>query len=172
MGDPDLEAALPWGEPLGSGWLYHARRPVRRQLQSAVATVSLRTDPHKRLHSACCNWRLHITKFGLCGPCASKPPTCLPPRPEVPPLEELPGPGAAAFSGLDAYIRLMEDCWAQEPQDRPSFEDVVPRLRWDGLPCCSTRYPCILEVCLRSLGVRSPGASRSAVWLDWNCVAH
>lgn len=120
----------------------------------------LHTDP-----TYCGTSLLPISKFGSCGPCASNPTHLLAPRPEVPPLEELPGPGAATFSGLDAYIRLMEDCWAQEPQDRPTFEDVVPRLRWDGLHCCSTRYPCIQGVSLRR-GIALSGL----VGLD--CVEH
>lgn len=55
-------------------------------------------------------------------------------RPEVPPREELPGPDSATFSGLDAYLQLMEACWAQDPATRPSFEEVVPRLRC-GMAC-------------------------------------
>lgn len=53
-------------------------------------------------------------------------------RPELPPLEELPGGGGASFPGLPAYIALMERCWAQRPQDRPDFTEVVAVLRWAG----------------------------------------
>ncbi|KAI7842020.1 hypothetical protein COHA_004221 [Chlorella ohadii] len=50
-------------------------------------------------------------------------------RPEVPPREALPGPDTASWAGLDAYVQLMRDCWAQRPGDRPAFDEVVGRLR-------------------------------------------
>ena len=50
-------------------------------------------------------------------------------RLELPVREELPGPDTPAFTALDEYARIMERCWAQAPQDRPTFEDVVPQLR-------------------------------------------
>lgn len=50
-------------------------------------------------------------------------------RLEVPAREELPGPDTPAFGALDEYVRLMERCWAQAPQERPTFEDIVPQLR-------------------------------------------
>lgn len=49
-------------------------------------------------------------------------------RPPIPPRRELPGPDTLAFSGLDAFITLMKDCWAEAPEDRPSFDEIVPRL--------------------------------------------
>ncbi len=42
-------------------------------------------------------------------------------RPELPPVSELPG---GAFSDWDAYLALMNACWAHEPEDRPTFEQV------------------------------------------------
>jgi hypothetical protein len=48
-------------------------------------------------------------------------------RPVVPPAAQLglrPTP-----SGLDAYVALMQRCWAQQPQDRPSFEQIMAELR-------------------------------------------
>ena len=51
-------------------------------------------------------------------------------RPEVPPREALPGPDTAAFAGLDEYVALMQQCWAQDPGDRPTFQQIVPALRW------------------------------------------
>jgi hypothetical protein len=33
------------------------------------------------------------------------------------------------FVGLNRYIRLMEECWAQDPQQRPSFCEVARRLK-------------------------------------------
>ncbi|KAI7835872.1 hypothetical protein COHA_010220 [Chlorella ohadii] len=50
-------------------------------------------------------------------------------RPELPPREELPGPDTAQFGGLDAYIALMQRCWAAEPAERPGFAEVVRQLR-------------------------------------------
>lgn len=50
-------------------------------------------------------------------------------RPDVPPREALPGPDTAAWGGLDSYVCLMRECWAQQPQERPTFEEVVHRLR-------------------------------------------
>jgi hypothetical protein len=49
-------------------------------------------------------------------------------RPELPALEELPGPDNAAFGQLDVYCQLVRDCWAQNPAERPTFADIVPRL--------------------------------------------
>ncbi len=53
-------------------------------------------------------------------------------RLEVPDREALPGPDNAAFGGLDAYVALMKECWAQVPAARPSFQQIVIRLRWGG----------------------------------------
>ncbi len=49
-------------------------------------------------------------------------------RPPIPPRRELPGPDTLAFSGLDAYIQLMKECWAGDPAARPTFDEIVPRL--------------------------------------------
>ena len=46
-------------------------------------------------------------------------------RPSLPPLQELRGNEAWQLVGLDAYIALMERCWAQAPEDRPSFQEVA-----------------------------------------------
>ena len=53
----------------------------------------------------------------------------------VPPAEGLPG-GGADLAGLDAYVALLQRCWAQEPQERPTFEDIIPELR-----CGAKRWP-------------------------------
>ncbi|PRW57024.1 Serine threonine- kinase CTR1 [Chlorella sorokiniana] len=50
-------------------------------------------------------------------------------RPEVPPKEQLPGPDTAGWAGLDAYVQLMRNCWAQQPGERPTFDEVVSRLQ-------------------------------------------
>lgn len=47
-------------------------------------------------------------------------------RLHIPPPEELPGGG---FPGLGAYIQLMQQCWSQEPADRPTFGAVVEALK-------------------------------------------
>jgi serine/threonine protein kinase len=50
-------------------------------------------------------------------------------RPPIPPRSELPGPpGTAEWEGLDGYLALMQRCWAQEPEDRPSFEAIINEL--------------------------------------------
>lgn len=38
-------------------------------------------------------------------------------------------PPLLQFAGLEAYIDLMRECWAQQPEERPSFEQIVPRLK-------------------------------------------
>lgn len=47
-------------------------------------------------------------------------------RPEIPPWDQLPG---APGLGLDRYIRLMQCCWAQYPQDRPLFDVIREELQ-------------------------------------------
>lgn len=47
----------------------------------------------------------------------------------IPPVESLPGPDAPRFAGLPAYLALMQRCWAQEPERRPGFQQVVAELR-------------------------------------------
>lgn len=49
-------------------------------------------------------------------------------RPELPPLDALPGAGAASMPGLEAYCSLMRACWAGDPQQRPTLEPVVAQL--------------------------------------------
>lgn len=45
-----------------------------------------------------------------------------------PAREELAGP-APAPEVYVAYTALMARCWAQAPEDRPSFADVIAELR-------------------------------------------
>ena len=33
---------------------------------------------------------------------------------------------------LDAFYSLIRRCWAQLPQDRPNFQEVIAELRWAG----------------------------------------
>lgn len=46
----------------------------------------------------------------------------------MPPREELPGP-LPSEQLYDAYVALLLRCWAQQPQDRPTFGDVIAELR-------------------------------------------
>ena len=48
-------------------------------------------------------------------------------RPALPPLSEL--PGLKPSDSLDAYIALMERCWAQDPATRPDFKTIAAELR-------------------------------------------
>ena len=47
----------------------------------------------------------------------------------VPAPAELPGPGSGDWPKLDAYIALMNRCWAQRPEDRPTFDQIMAELR-------------------------------------------
>ncbi|KAI7839198.1 hypothetical protein COHA_007087 [Chlorella ohadii] len=52
-------------------------------------------------------------------------------RLDVHPIDALPGPDTAAFGGggLEGYLALMRCCWAQAPEQRPGFQQVVQELR-------------------------------------------
>ena len=50
----------------------------------------------------------------------------------VPPPDQLPGPEGGDLPGLDRYLALMRDCWEGDPERRPTFAEIVPRLRWGG----------------------------------------
>lgn len=47
----------------------------------------------------------------------------------IPPKKQLPGPKSGDWKGLDGYIKLMEECWHQNPEKRPSFNEIVVSLR-------------------------------------------
>ena len=47
----------------------------------------------------------------------------------IPDRASLPGPDTLRFAGLAGYIVLMQRCWAQEPSERPGFEEIVQCLR-------------------------------------------
>jgi serine/threonine protein kinase len=49
-------------------------------------------------------------------------------RLRVPPAGALPALGDER-RGLDAYVALMEQCWAHRPAERPTFAQVVRALR-------------------------------------------
>lgn len=63
-----------------------------------------------------------------------------------PPPDELPGAGAAGFEqGLPAYMQLAERCWAQDPAERPSFQQIIVVLRWAPMcPCVWCAYLYVL----------------------------
>jgi hypothetical protein len=39
-------------------------------------------------------------------------------------------PMAAPLAGLEAYVALLQRCWAQAPEERPDFQHVARELRW------------------------------------------
>ena len=47
----------------------------------------------------------------------------------IPPPEALPGPDSGAWPGLREYVALMNRCWAQEADERPSFEQIMKALQ-------------------------------------------
>ncbi len=51
-------------------------------------------------------------------------------RLEIPPQDQLPGRDTATFQGLDAYVALIQHCWAQQPEERPTFQEIIEQLRW------------------------------------------
>lgn len=53
-------------------------------------------------------------------------------RPTVPSAEELPGPAPLSPNTVPAFIALMEACWAQAPEERPSFVAIEDSLRCVG----------------------------------------
>jgi hypothetical protein len=48
-------------------------------------------------------------------------------RPVLPSKSEL--PGLAASDSIDAYVSLMQRCWAQDPAARPDFNTIAAELR-------------------------------------------
>jgi len=47
----------------------------------------------------------------------------------IPPREALPGPDTAGFGGLDSFVDLMRHCWDQVPEERPSLEEIILRIK-------------------------------------------
>ena len=50
-------------------------------------------------------------------------------RLEIPGRQQLPGNDTDSFQGLDGYIGLIRRCWAQNPHERPTFQEVIGTLR-------------------------------------------
>ncbi|KAK9811715.1 hypothetical protein WJX72_008890 [[Myrmecia] bisecta] len=48
-------------------------------------------------------------------------------RPQLPPPDQLPGGGSTA--DLGPYVALMDECWAHDPERRPTFERIILLLR-------------------------------------------
>jgi len=46
-------------------------------------------------------------------------------RPEIVPNDELQGGPCPVY---DDYLKLMQECWHQDPEMRPSFEEIIERL--------------------------------------------
>lgn len=46
----------------------------------------------------------------------------------VPDPGQVPGL-SEAYEGLPGYVALLSACWAQEPEARPTFAQIVPELR-------------------------------------------
>lgn len=55
-------------------------------------------------------------------------------RLQVPPRESAPGPDRLSESEYAAYVALMQRCWAQEPAERPGFDQIISQLR--SAPSC------------------------------------
>jgi hypothetical protein len=66
----------------------------------------------------------HVSPWGLVGKLMDGL------RLQVPPKEELPGPDNQHFVSFNEYVALMQRCWAQDPGQRPCFEEVIVELRW------------------------------------------
>lgn len=49
-----------------------------------------------------------------------------PPVPDAAAAAALPG---GVFAGYEEYAALMQRCWAEAPEDRPTFERVAAELR-------------------------------------------
>lgn len=47
----------------------------------------------------------------------------------IPPPDQLPGPDRLPPAAMDAYVALIERCWAQNQYERPDFGEVIAVLR-------------------------------------------
>ena len=65
------------------------------------------TQLHAALPRAPTLPRHPLSSLPLCAPCLAS--------------TQLPG---GSFSGYDAYVALMQRCWAEDPADRPTFEQA------------------------------------------------
>ncbi len=81
----------------------------------------------------------------------------------VPAPSDLPGPGSADFEGVVAYLALMQRCWAQRPQERPGFAEIITQLRWAGR---RGRSFCVPFACFR-VPLLQAGRRAGALGGDW-----
>ena len=51
-------------------------------------------------------------------------------RPAIP--SPLPEEGNGNLTGLDAFVHIMQRCWAERPEERPALSELLPELRWAG----------------------------------------
>ncbi len=90
-------------------------------MHSNVCLVPCSVHP---MHCICCRPTHHkfsmpqLVKYVVCGG-----------RPLLPDRHALPGHDTPSFANLDSYISLMEKCWAQDPKERPSFQEISNMLR-------------------------------------------
>jgi serine/threonine protein kinase len=50
-------------------------------------------------------------------------------RLNIPEASALPGPASGEWSQLQLYTSLIERCWAQDPAERPTFEQIMNELQ-------------------------------------------
>lgn len=91
----------------------------------------------------------------------------------IPELEQLPGPGGefqapGPAGGIGLYLGLMERCWAQRPDNRPTFPNIIASLRCVHLLVqvqCSSFYPRAFLPCCRrvALGITTHSSAPAAV---------
>ena len=109
-------------------WQCRCDRLLSRTTPPAAIHPTRRHPPHppSRRHELL-TWQL---PWGAANPWQLASRVMAGERLEVPPREALPGPDTPGWAGLDGYVALMQHCWAQAPEDRPSFQDIVVALRW------------------------------------------
>ena len=50
-------------------------------------------------------------------------------RLSIPPVDHLPGPDNARFTGIEEYVALVQRCWDQDKGARPQFNEICADLR-------------------------------------------
>jgi serine/threonine protein kinase len=50
-------------------------------------------------------------------------------RPDIPSQEEMAGMTGSTFPGYEEYVELINQCWAQDAEARPNFNDIIKVLR-------------------------------------------
>lgn len=115
LGTADMEAPLGRHQPV-PGKLQDGSGCRQRSKEGGVPILHAACPAKKRPPRLRC--RLQIRRLVLEGS-----------RPPLPPAAELPGPDTADAPGLAAFVEMVHECWAAEPEKRPGFEHIVPRLR-------------------------------------------